>query len=146
VALWLETLIGLAAGLVVGWLALIGMLLVVGRRSDPVSLREALRLLPDVVRLLRRLAADPTLPRGLRLRLGLLVAYLVLPIDLIPDVIPVIGHADDAIVAALALRAAVRVAGPDALSRHWPGTPAGLATLRRLARLPAAGHETSPEP
>ncbi len=60
-------------------------------------LREALRLLPDVLRLVRRLATDPTLPRGVRIRLGLLLAYLACPIDLIPDFIPVLGYADDGV-------------------------------------------------
>lgn len=69
--------------------------------------------------------------------LWLLVAYLALPIDLVPDFIPVLGYADDAIVVALVLRSVVRGAGPQALERHWPGTQDGLAAVRRLAGLPA---------
>jgi uncharacterized membrane protein YkvA (DUF1232 family) len=69
-------------------------------------------------------------------RLWLLLAYLALPFDLVPDVIPVIGYADDALVVALVLRAVVRRAGVDALARHWPGSPDGLAAVCRLARLP----------
>jgi len=65
-----------------------------------------------------------------------LLGYLALPFDLVPDVIPVLGWADDAIVVALVLRSVVRRAGPEALARHWPGSPEGLAALRRLARLP----------
>jgi uncharacterized membrane protein YkvA (DUF1232 family) len=107
-----------------------------GRRRDPTSLRGALRLLPDLVRLLRRLAADPNLPRGVRVRLALLLGYLVLPIDLVPDFVPVVGYADDAVVVALALRSVVRAAGPAALDKHWPGTPDGLTAVRRLAGLP----------
>jgi uncharacterized membrane protein YkvA (DUF1232 family) len=99
------------------------------------GLREAIRLLPDVVRLLRRLAADRTLPRGVRIRLALLLGYLALPVDLVPDFIPVLGYADDAIVVVLALRSVVRHAGPEALARHWPGTPGGLRAVRRLAGL-----------
>lgn len=134
---WWQTLIAVAGGLLLLWLGLLAALWVAGRRTgDPASWREALRLLPDVIRLLRRLAADPTLPRGVRIRLVLLLGYLLLPIDLVPDVIPVIGYADDAIIVALALRAIVHSAGPDALARHWPGTLTGLATLHRLARLP----------
>ena len=121
-------------GLVLLWLALL-LALWRGRPSSDLPVREALRLLPDVVRLLRRLAADRSLPRGVRVRLWLLLAYLASPIDLVPDVIPVIGWADDAVVVALALRAVTRRAGPEALERHWPGTPDGLAALRRLARL-----------
>jgi uncharacterized membrane protein YkvA (DUF1232 family) len=100
--------------------------------ADPVTLRDAVRLLPDILRLVRRLAADTELPVGVRVRLMLLLAYLLLPIDLIPDFIPVIGWADDAIVVALVLRSTIRRAGADALQRHWPGTPAGLHVIRRL--------------
>ena len=91
-----------------------------------------MRLLPDLVRLLRRLAADGSLPRGVRLRLWFLLGYLALPIDFVPDFIPVLGYADDAIVVALVLRSVVRRAGAEAIVRHWPGTPEGLAALQRL--------------
>jgi uncharacterized membrane protein YkvA (DUF1232 family) len=128
-----EVALGVLGGLVLVWVALVAVLYVRARKvDDPTRLRDVLRLLPDVVRLVRRLAADPTLPRGLRIRLALLVAYLVLPIDLVPDFIPVVGYADDAIVVALALRSVIRVAGPDAIDRHWPGTPEGLGALKRL--------------
>lgn len=132
-----QVLAGVLAGLLAVWLALVAGLYAAGRREDQVTLRSVLRLLPDVVRLLRRLAADPSLPRGVRLRLFLLVGYLLLPLDLIPDFIPVIGYADDAIVVALALRSIVRVAGVEALERHWPGTPEGLRLVQRLAGVPA---------
>ena len=91
-----------------------------------------MRLLPDLVRLLRRLAADGSLPRGVRLRLWFLLGYLALPIDFVPDFIPVLGYADDAIVVALVLRLVVRRAGAEAIVRHWPGTPEGLAALQHL--------------
>jgi uncharacterized membrane protein YkvA (DUF1232 family) len=84
-----------------------------------------------------RLAGDGTLPRVVRVRLWLLLGYLALPIDLVPDFVPVLGHADDAIVVALVLRSVVRHAGAAAIDRHWPGTPEGLAALRRASRLPA---------
>jgi uncharacterized membrane protein YkvA (DUF1232 family) len=99
-------------------------------------LRDALRLLPDLVRLLRRLAADPALPRGVRIRLGLLLLYLVSPIDLVPDFVPLIGYADDAILIALVLRSTVRRAGPEAVNRHWPGTQQGLQIVRGLVDAP----------
>ena len=134
---WWQALVALASGLVLAWLVLLAALWWAGRRhEDPTRLRDVLRLLPDVVRLLRRLAADPTLPRGVRIRLWLLLGYLLMPVDLVPDVIPVIGYADDALVVVWALRSVVRVAGPEALERHWPGTDQGLATLSRLAGLP----------
>lgn len=136
VSWWVQLLIAVVGGVLILWFALLIGLAVASRGRDRVSLREAARLGPDVVRLLRRLAADPTVPRGVRLRLGLLVGYLLLPIDLIPDFIPVIGYADDAIIVAIALRSVVRAAGAGVIRRRWPGTPAGLDVLHRLARLP----------
>lgn len=128
-----EAALAVAGGLLVVWLVSVATLYVVARRQgDPASLREALRLLPDVLRLLRRLTADATLPRGVRWRIGLTLGYLAMPLDLVPDFLPVVGYADDVIIVALALRAVVRAAGPEALERHWPGTPAGLDAVRRL--------------
>ena len=116
-----------------GWLALVAAIYVVGRKQDDrTAFTDVLRLLPDILRLLRRLAADGTLHRGVRLRLGLLIGYLLFPLDLVPDFIPVVGYADDAVIVAIALRSVTRVAGPEALDRHWPGTPDGLHALKRL--------------
>ena len=132
--MWWEFLFGVLVGFLLLWLGLLVTLW--GTRPQETGLRDALRLLPDLIRLLRRLAADPALPCGVRVRLVLLLGYLALPIDLIPDFVPVLGYADDAIVVALALRLVVRRAGPEALAHHWPGTPEGLCTLHRLAQLP----------
>jgi len=135
-AWWWQALLALASGLVLVWLALVAVLLVGARRSPGrATVASALRLLPDVIRLTRRLAADPVLPRGIRWRLWLLLGYLLLPIDLIPDFVPVLGYADDAVIIALVLRSVVRTAGSDTLARHWPGTPDGLVVIRRLCRL-----------
>ncbi|KAB8191154.1 DUF1232 domain-containing protein [Nonomuraea phyllanthi] len=128
-----DLLIGLAVALLVTWLALIGALAIVRPRGG--LLREALRLLPDVLRLVRRLAADRSLPRGVRVRLALLLAYLAFPIDLVPDFIPILGYADDAIIVTAVLRSVVRRAGLDAVRRHWPGTDDGFTVLRRLTGL-----------
>lgn len=57
---------------------------------------------------------------------------MALPVDLVPDVIPVLGYADDVIVIGRVLHSVARAAGPEALTRHWPGTPDGLAAVRRL--------------
>jgi uncharacterized membrane protein YkvA (DUF1232 family) len=131
---WAWTLVGVLGSLLLCWLVLMAVLW--ATRPDDLRLRELLRLLPDVLRLVHRLAGDGTLPRGVRVRLWLLLGYLALPFDLVPDFVPVLGHADDAIVVALVLRSVVRHAGPAALDRHWPGTPDGLAALRRASRLP----------
>jgi uncharacterized membrane protein YkvA (DUF1232 family) len=70
--------------------------------------------------------------------LGVLLVYLISPIDLIPDFIPILGYADDALVVAIALRFATRRAGREAIAQHWPGTPAGLTAVLRLAGLPSS--------
>ena len=82
--------------------------------------------------------ADDAVPRGVRVRLWLLLAYLALPLDLIPDFVPVVGYADDAILVTLVLRSVVRRAGADSLDRQWPGTPDGLRVVMQLAGLPRA--------
>lgn len=133
---WAWTLTGVAAGLVVCWVLLMAVLWFT--RPDELRARELLRLLPDVLPLVRRLAGDHMLPRGVRVRLWLLLGYLALPIDLVPDFIPVLGYADDAVAVALVLRSVVRRAGADAVSRHWPGTADGLEAVRRATRLPAS--------
>jgi uncharacterized membrane protein YkvA (DUF1232 family) len=134
-----HVVLALLTGLALLWLALVVSLYLVGRRqAEPTRLRDALRLIPDVVRLLRRLTADPTMPRGVRIRLTLLLVYLALPIDLVPDFIPVVGYADDAVVVAIALRSVARKAGVEAIDRHWPGTPEGLQAVKQLAGLPVA--------
>jgi uncharacterized membrane protein YkvA (DUF1232 family) len=137
---WWQVLLSVAGGLVLLWLVMLAVLWRV--RPDGMTTSAALRLLPDLVRLVRRLAADGTLPRGVRVRLWLLLAYLLMPIDLVPDFVPVLGYADDAVVVALALRSVVRRAGAEALTRHWPGDPAGLEVVSRLAGVrpaPSAG-------
>ncbi len=87
--------------------------------------------MPDCARLATRLARDPRVPRGRRLSLLALAAYLALPFDLVPDVLPVVGALDDALLVVLVLRGVVRAAGPELLAEHWPGPPRGLELLRR---------------
>src|ERR687885_51513 len=131
---WWRVLLGAAAGLVLVYVVLLALLWRYARaHPEAVGLRDALRLLPDLLRLLRRLLADGTLPAGVRVRVALLVVYLAVPFDLVPDVVPVIGYADDVVVVALVLRSVVRRAGAEALQRHWPGTPEGLVLVLRLA-------------
>jgi len=130
-------LVGVAVAVAASWMALVVALLVVRPKGNLMA--EAIRLLPDLIRLLRRLAADRTLPRGIRIRLWLLFGYLALPIDLIPDFIPLIGYADDAIIVAVVLRSVVRRAGLRVVQRHWPGTPDGFAALARLTGIAVPG-------
>lgn len=130
---WLDLLIAVGAALLVLWLVLLVVLFLVRPRGG--LLGESLRLLPDVLRLVRRLAADKTLPRGIRVRLVLLLVYLAVPIDPVPDFIPVLGYADDAILVVAVLRSVVRRAGLDVVRAHWPGTDDGFAVLVRLTGL-----------
>src|SRR5262245_36081425 len=131
---WWGLLLGAAAGLLLAWAALIAVLVIARPRGG--LLREALRLLPDLLRL-PRLAADRSLPSRVRAGLVLLLAYLAFPFDLVPDFIPVLGHADDAIIVAAMLRWVVRQAGVQALRRQWPGTDDGFAVLCRITGLAA---------
>jgi uncharacterized membrane protein YkvA (DUF1232 family) len=130
---WWPVVLGVVVGALLIWVALIAALW--RTAPDQPRLREMLRLLPDMIGLLRRLASDGTLPLGVRVRLWLLIAYLASPVDLVPDFIPIVGYADDAILVALALRSVTRLAGANAVDRHWRGTPHGLAAVRRLAGL-----------
>ncbi len=130
---WLDVVLGALVALALTWLLLV-IALAVGRPRGKL-LSESLRLLPDLLRLLRRLAADKTQPIGVRVRLGLLLVYLATPIDLIPDFIPVLGYADDAIIVTVTLRSVARRTGVEELRRHWPGTEDGFQALCRLVGL-----------
>jgi uncharacterized membrane protein YkvA (DUF1232 family) len=105
-------------------------LVVAGRRSQA---RALAGFVPDSVVLVKRLLGDPRVPRRRKLGLALLVAYLAMPIDLVPDFIPVAGQLDDAIVLALALRWLTRGAGAEILREHWPGPEESLRLVLRLA-------------
>jgi uncharacterized membrane protein YkvA (DUF1232 family) len=136
-----DILISVAATLLAAWLLLAAALIVARARGAPLT--EGLRLLPDVLRHLRRLAADRTLPRAVRARAWIALAWLLSPIDLIPEFLPVIGPIDDIIVVTILLRSMIRRAGPETVQRHWPGTPKGLAVLARLCKLPIPPLATS---
>lgn len=96
--------------------------------------RAAARFVPDCAVLFRRLLRDPRLPRRRKAVLVLLLGYLLVPIDLVPDFIPVAGYLDDAVIAAFALRYVLRGADAALLEEHWPGPPETLALLVRLSR------------
>ena len=129
---WL--LIGLGVTAAVYVLAVLA-LVAAGRRTDA---RALAGLIPDCLVLVQRLLADPRVPRRRKLLLVLLVAYLAMPIDLVPDFIPVAGQLDDAIVVALVLRAVLRSGGEALLHEHWSGPPRSLNLVRRLTFGPRA--------
>ena len=134
--MWWQIPVVILSGLLLAYVAMLVVLWRLSRREgQSVSVTDALRLLPDVLGLLRRLVADPRTPPGVRLRLILLIAYLASPIDLIPDFVPILGYADDAIIVAIALRFVVRHAGVEVIAKHWAGTPEGLRIVERLAGL-----------
>jgi uncharacterized membrane protein YkvA (DUF1232 family) len=124
-----------AALIVVGlYAAFVLALMAAGRRSQA---RAVAGFVPDCIVLIKRLIADGRVPRSRKLPLVLLTGYLLSPIDLVPDFIPVAGQLDDAILVALALRFLTRSSGPDLVREHWPGPPESLRTVLRLAGAPS---------
>jgi uncharacterized membrane protein YkvA (DUF1232 family) len=119
-----------AAIVLVAYAAFIGALWAAGRRVDAAAL---VRLVPDCLVLVRRLATDPRVPRRVRWMLAGLGLYLAFPLDLVPDVIPVAGQLDDVILTGLVLRAVIRSAGPELVAERWPGSPRGLEIVQRVA-------------
>lgn len=95
--------------------------------------REAMAFVPDVVRLFRAVAKDPRVPRRVKVEVGAAAAYLVLPIDLIPDFIPGLGQLDDIAIAGWAMRRLLLGAGESVLREHWTGSERGLEVLLQIA-------------
>jgi uncharacterized membrane protein YkvA (DUF1232 family) len=126
---WGWSLVGIAM-LAVVYAAFVVALVLAGRRGDA---RALATFIPDCVVLVTRLSRDPRVPRHRKLLLVALVGYLALPIDLVPDFIPVAGQLDDAIIVALVLRSLVRSGGEDMIRELWPGPEQSLALVLRLA-------------
>ena len=117
-------------GLLAAWAALVALLWVL--RPRDVAVRELVAFVPDLVRLVRDLIADRGIERRVRFALTFLLAWLISPIDLIPEFIPVLGALDDVVVAVLVLRYVRRRLGPGALRERWSGSDAGFGLLERL--------------
>jgi uncharacterized membrane protein YkvA (DUF1232 family) len=128
-----QVVIGCIVGLLIVWVALAILLVVL--RPPGQSLAELARVFPNTLRLTVALYRDPSLPRSVRWRLRVAVIYNLQPFNLIPDFIPVIGLADNAIVLIWALRSTIRIAGVEAVARHWPGSSEGLEVVYRAMRL-----------
>ena len=94
------------------------------RVLPPGRSREMVGLLPNCLILLRRLRTTTGLPLRARFALGAALAYLLSPIQLIPNFIPVIGQSDDLLAVTLAVRCACRSVPPDQARAAWPGDPA----------------------
>jgi uncharacterized membrane protein YkvA (DUF1232 family) len=127
---WWQFLLVAAAVALVTYAAFVAWLMIAGRREYA---RVLAGFVPDCIVLFRRLLGDRRVHRSHKLLMVGLIAYLALPIDLVPDFIPAAGQLDDAIIVALVLRVVVRSGGPELLREHWPGPPSSLAVLLRLA-------------
>jgi uncharacterized membrane protein YkvA (DUF1232 family) len=122
-----------AFGIAVGvWLVAIGVLMLGGRR---VEAKQLARLLPDLTSLLRGLLRDPRVPRRSKVLLGFATVWVISPIDLLPEFLPVIGPLDDVIVVALVVRHLVKRAGLEIVREHWPGDPVMLERALTALRL-----------
>jgi uncharacterized membrane protein YkvA (DUF1232 family) len=113
------------------WASVIVALVVSGRKG---AAREVTAFLPHLVLLFRGLATDGRVPR--RAKAALLVGgiYLAMPIDLVPDFIPIAGQADDAIIAAAVLRFVLASTERSVLYEHWRGDPRTLDRVLAIAR------------
>ena len=128
-------LIDCAVALIVASLVLVA--LAFRARASGQSLGGSVRVLPDSIRLAAALHGDRSLPRSVRWRLRIALIYTLVPINLIPDFVPVIGFADNFLILAWALRGAVSTAGTKAVESHWRGSPEGMRALYRALRLTA---------
>ena len=111
---WLLYSIAIAVAV---YAAVVGAFFLAGRREDA---RALAGFVPDCIVLFSRLLRDDRLPRRHKLLVAALLPYLLLPIDLIPDFIPVAGQLDDAVIVAMVLRRVLR-ANPELVEEHWPG-------------------------
>jgi uncharacterized membrane protein YkvA (DUF1232 family) len=126
----LSVVVGVLVGLAAAWVALVALLWVL--RPRDVRLSELVRVVPDIARLCRDVLRDREVPLGPRLAIVGLLVWLLNPVDLIPEFVPVLGPLDDVVVAVLVLRYMRRRLGIDDLQRRWRGTPEGFALLRSV--------------
>ena len=123
----LPSVVSILVGLVLLWVILLVVFWLL--RPKDVPIRELLGLIPDVLRLLRSVIGDRAAPLDVRIVLVGLVAWILSPIDLIPEFIPVLGPIDDVVVAVVAMRYVRRRVGVEDLRRRWAGSEAGFAML-----------------
>ena len=123
----LPTVVAILVALLLLWVALLVVFWAL--RPKGVTVRELVGLIPDILRLLRSLIGDRSAPLDVRLVLVGLLAWIVSPIDLIPEFIPVLGPMDDVVVAIVAMRYVRRRVGTADLRRRWSGSDAGFEML-----------------
>lgn len=96
---------------------------------------DAVLMMPNIIKLVGRLLRDPRVPRRAKITLGLALAYVVSPIDLIPEVIPVVGWADDVVIVLFAIDSLIERAGHDIVQEHWDGPGDLLALVRDVVAI-----------
>ena len=119
-------------GSVLLYALVVATLYVSGQR---VAAREFAGFIPDCIVLFKHLLQSETLARRYKVAAWLVIGYLALPIDIIPDFIPIAGQFDDAILVALLLRSIIKNAGQQEVTAAWPGTKRSLTLLLKLARV-----------
>ncbi|MGH9113875.1 MAG: YkvA family protein [Acidimicrobiales bacterium] len=105
------------------------LMVLLAARLPEGTLKELAGFLPACLTTARRLRADPRVPRRARFAVAVAALWVLSPIDLIPEFLPMVGPLDDVLVVALALRYAARRVPRRVLSEAWAGDP---ATLQRL--------------
>jgi uncharacterized membrane protein YkvA (DUF1232 family) len=114
------------------WLVFV-VLLIGFRGRLNTNARDVVRFLPDCLVLFKRLLGDRRVGRRVKILLGLLLVYLAMPFDLVPDFIPVIGQLDDLLLIMLVIGYVVKRSGEDVVRELWPGSDRGLHIVLRLA-------------
>jgi uncharacterized membrane protein YkvA (DUF1232 family) len=105
------------------------LMIVLAKRLPPGAAKDLASVLPACVTTIRRLRKDPRVPRAAKVAVAIAGLWVLSPIDLIPEFLPVIGPLDDIVVVALALRFAARRVPHDAIREAWPADPAILERL-----------------
>lgn len=96
---------------------------------------DAALLLPNILKLVGRLVLDPRVPRRSKITLGMAAAYVMSPVDLIPEMIPVVGWADDILLVMFAIDSLIDRAGSDVVDEHWDGPGDLLSLVREIVGL-----------
>ncbi len=103
------------------------------------SVLGAIRQIPDYVRLMLGLMRDSRVSRFDRVLVLAAVAYVVSPLDFIPDVIPFLGQVDDVFLIVIALQRLVENAGRRVIADHWRGDPDEVSEVNLVGLISAAG-------
>jgi len=130
---WLQAVLIASALVVVSWL----LLILLARRLPPGVAKDLAGFIPDCVTACRVLRKDPRVPRRAKVAVVVAMLWVLSPIDLIPEFLPVIGPLDDVIAVALLLRYAGRTVPRQVLLDAWPSDPLGHSLGALVVPLPA---------